>query len=65
MQQNLASAWAATLTRTSVAAAFPVSPARIIPLGNGLPGAAPASGAVGRTLDAYRAMPVRLALRGF
>lgn len=72
-QQALSAAWAATLNRTSVAAAFPPTPMRIIPFG-GAVGGVPQGGAMmggamtggtilGRTLDAYRAAPVRLAWR--
>jgi hypothetical protein len=63
--ENLSSAWAATLNRTSVTAAFPPTPMRIIPLGGGA-GAASGGlgpGGIGRSLDAYRSAPVRLAMR--
>jgi Transglycosylase SLT domain len=62
---NLSAAWAATLNRASVTAAFPPSPARIISGGGGLPGAGAgaAMGGLGRGLDSYRSAPVRLAMR--
>ena len=61
--QGLSNAWAATLNRTSVTAAFPPSPMRIIPLSGSATAATPLGGGGGRTLDSYRSMPVRLALR--
>src|SRR4051812_26120894 len=70
--QNLSTAWAATLSRpTSVSAAFPPSPLRIIPLAGSptsgslttgaAPVGAPLAGAFGRGLDSYRSMPIRMA----
>ncbi|MFO1026934.1 MAG: lytic transglycosylase domain-containing protein [Acetobacteraceae bacterium] len=61
--QALSTAWAATLNRSSVTAAFPPSPARIIPLGGGFAASPAGGGMMGRTLDSYRAAPVRLAFR--
>ncbi len=61
--QSLSSAWAATLNRTSVTAAFPPSPLRIIPLSGSPTPPGPVTGGTGRTLDSYRSMPVRMALR--
>ena len=66
---NLAAAWSATMTRSPFGAAFPAAPMRIIPMtsGGGMGGAGGmvGGGALGKTLDMYRTMPVRLASRGF
>jgi hypothetical protein len=56
---SLAAAWASTLFRSSPIASFRQPPLRIIPQATGLGG----EPAPGRTLDAYRAAPVRLAYR--
>ena len=65
MVQSLANAWASTLNRTSVTAAFPPSPMRIIPLAGGVqPVAGGMGNGLGRNLASYRAAPVRLAFRG-
>jgi len=68
--ENLSSAWTATLNRTSVTAAFPPTPMRIIPLGGGSFGSGTGvaqgglgPGGMGRSLEAYRSAPVRLAMR--
>ncbi|HVZ08761.1 lytic transglycosylase domain-containing protein [Rhodopila sp.] len=80
LMQTLSAAWAATMNRASVAAAFRPSPMRIIPLAGapaapspaaagavraGVPGGGmPGGVATGwRTLDSYRALPVRMAFR--
>lgn len=55
----LANAWAATLYRSPPIASFRPIPARVIPRAPGLGG----EPVPGRTLDAYRAAPIRLALR--
>jgi len=63
---TLASAWSATINRppalSPFSSAFRPSPGRIIPMSNPF---ASASGTIspGRTLESYRAMPVRLAFR--
>jgi Transglycosylase SLT domain len=70
LMDNLSSAWAATLNHGSVTAAFPPTPMRIIPLGGGAFGGGGATaqgglgaGGMGRSLDAYRMAPVRMAMR--
>jgi Transglycosylase SLT domain len=55
----LAAAWASTLFRSPPIGAFRQTPMHIIPRATGLGG----EPAPGRTLDAYRAAPVRLAFR--
>jgi hypothetical protein len=61
LMDNLSAAWAATLNRTTIATAFPPSPARIIPMGGAPFAPAARAGGVGRGLDSYRLTPIRLA----
>jgi Transglycosylase SLT domain len=55
----LAAAWAATISRSIAGSPFGQTPPRMIPRATGLAG----ESAPGKTLDAYRANPVRVAFR--
>jgi hypothetical protein len=63
LMDTVSAAWAATLNRTTIAAAFPPSSARIIPMGSAGMVPSPGPGGVGRGLDSYRLTPIRFAAR--